>query len=265
MLVLFGGNIYGAGMGNARLRGCDPDLLNYYHDWQKHHYQAGVSAVVLADQTNIAARVRASISKAVAICDKQPAALHDSSHGTFIGGDGALVSYDSNWNDLESFVRAVHLRSIFKTAPAGGRIYLTIDACTFGNSVRALQMLEVFESPSHKNRFMQPDLGTLINDAHSEFESVMAASLGSNEIDHRDMPHVACISGCLRGENYTCADVTDSSGHSFGAFTKAFTTVKRNGMTAREITDAVNKEFARTNEEQRAVCSGGLIDKPWMS
>jgi hypothetical protein len=262
MLVLFGGNLYGAGMGNARLRGCDPDLRSYYDNWQRNHYVKGVKAVVLADQTNIAQRVRDSIAIAVSICDKQPAALHDSSHGTFIGGDGALVSYNSDWNDYNTFVRAVHLRNIFKTAPAGGRIYLTIDACTFGNSVRALEMLSLPSDPLRQNRFMQPDLGTLIENVHLESEVDANAPV---EIDHRDMPQVACISGCLRGADYTCADVTDNSGHSFGAFTRAFTTVKRNGMTAREITDAVNKEFARSGEEQRAVCSGGLVDKVWMS
>jgi hypothetical protein len=259
MLVLFGGNKYGPGMGNARLRGCDADLWTVYRYWQQNDFVQGVQCATLGDESNIAANVRKALTEAIKICDREPARVHPSSHGTWLKNNGALVNYDSSWYDDESFVRADHMNAIFKTAPAGGRIFLSIDACTFGDSVTVRAL-----AADRQSRFIQPDLGTLIQNDHAAFVSAANPS-PFVEVDFRDMPHVACISGCLRGPQYTCADVTDAQGNSYGAFTHVMHQVIRKGMTAREITDAVNKEFARTGEEQRAVCSGGLVDVPWMS
>lgn len=259
MLVLWGGNKYGAGMGNARLSGCDRDLWQVYRYWQANDYLPGTQCATLGDESNIALNVRKALTESIKICDKEPARLHPSSHGCWLLNNGALVNYDSNWNDMESFVRADHMNAIFKTAPAGGRIFLSIDACTFGDSVSVRKL-----QPNRINRFMQPDLGTSIQNEHAAFVAAANPSPFA-EVDFRDMPHVACISGCLRGPDYTCADVTDAQGNSYGAFTHVMHQVIRKGMTAREITDAVNVEFAKTGEEQRAVCSGGLVDAVWMS
>lgn len=261
MLVLFGGNRYGAGMGNATLRGCDPDIRNYWEDWRKNHFKPNTAYNIFADEGNDSPKVREGLLASVKICDKEPAAHHDSSHGTTLNGDGALCCYYSDWRYPDSFLLARHFRDIYKQAPAGGRIFLTIDACEFGDSVRAANLLQSGEERTA--RFMQPDIGTLITNEQIAHERAVNPPL-VQEIDHRDMPHVACIAGCKRGPGYTCSDVTDQNGQSFGAFTRAFTIVKRAGMTAREITEACNKWFAQNGHEQRAVCSGGLVDAKWM-
>lgn len=262
MLIIFGGNKYGVGMGNARLRGCDPDITAYFKDWQSDYYQPNIRAEILADERCHAPTIRKALLESVKVCDKEPAGHHDSSHGTTIGGDGALCCYYSDWRDNDSFLLARHFRDIYKQAPAGGRIFLTIDACEFGDSVRGGLGIGALES--REPRYMQPDIGTLLLNEHVTTQKALE-SAGILEIDHRDMPHVACIAGCKRGPGFTCSDVTDQNGHSFGAFTRAFVEVKRAGMTAREITEAANKWLSQYGHEQRAVCSGGLVDVPWMS
>lgn len=236
-LILCAGNKYGPAMGGASLEGCRNDLPGYYRCVHENLFEENnINVVVLADETNTIGNQVAALTEAVRVAgDGEWVRYHDSSHGA----DPGIVCYDSDWNDPENtFFTADRYGEILSKANPKARLFLTFDACEFGDSMRSL--LNGFRSESP--RFVQDP---------SKPPTRAIASI--HPFLPRGISNLVTIAGCQRGK--TCADVRDQLG-AYGAFSHFLFPEAKKGMLTSELLNVVNKDFAENEFDQRAVRTG---------
>lgn len=256
-LVLFGANKYGAGLGGARSQGCLRDLRAIY-DWTRaNRFRANaINVVVLDDERDTRTNLwRAFDAAAKSAVSGEWIWAHDSSHGTQISVNGktkgALCHYDSDFSRNDTFTTADDFYSLAAAVKHGVQIFMTIDACEFGDSVRAIQPAMYAPSVSANRietpRWIAPSFGHQIEIEHNESNGGAVESFIP-----RGIKNVTSIAGCQQGK--TCADVQDTSG-AHGAFTSALVKYLNDGK-ASKISSETSNDLAADHFEQRPVFSG---------
>lgn len=230
-------------MPGAELQGCKHDIIGDYR-WAYENLLPGnegnINVVVLGEEKDTSANEKVAIAEAIkAAGPKEWVYYKKSSHGA----DPGLVCYDSDWNDdKRTFMSAQTFGELFAKANPQTRLFMSIDACVFGDSLRALL---------GPDRVLVPKG---LEDATSDV-GVKERDVDPNEPHFcipRGIANLVTLAGCQKGG--TCADVRDSGG-AYGAFSH-FELPHRQGHTVAEICAAVNADLQRNQFEQRAVFTG---------
>ncbi len=183
---------------------------------------------------------------------------HFSCHGTTIPiaghNHGALVTYSSQWRDPNSFILDTLLMDLCNRAAVKEiNVFITIDACEFGDSVRGIEGL-ADGAPQILNRYLAPP---------DDLQMVLDHNLEQGgEIKDlvRKLAYATTIAFCERGPGKTCADVRDAGG-AFGAGTHYFTPQVKPHVNASNIVSGERAVLAQQQFDQKPVWSG--VDRPW--
>ncbi len=229
-------------MPGADLQGCKHDISGEYR-WFYENRLAGnegnINVVVLGEENDTSVNQKAALEAAIkAAGPGEWVAYKDSSHGA----DPGIVCYDSDWNDARTFMSAQTFGEIFAKANPKTKLFMDIDACVFGDSLRALQGPgRILVAKGLED--MTSDVGVRERDVDPNAPHFCIP---------RGIPNLVTLAGCLKGG--TCADVRDAAG-AYGAFSH-FELPHRQGHTVAQITQLVNADLAQNQFEQRAIFTG---------
>ncbi len=263
-LILDGQNRYGPGLPGATLEGCIHDLTNYYQ-WVRANLWTPTekwNVIVLDNERGTSDATRAALEKAVK--DTKSGGqirYHKSSHGShfMVGGKfyGVLCCYDSDFNKgLKTFLSADDFTSRLSKVKDGVKIYVTIDACEFGDSIRAPMLSLSTPDRVIVPRFYTPPLAMQFEIDDAQNEGAEHQPLFSDKV----LTNITAIAGCKRGAGFTCADVRDSRG-AYGAFTKFLFPNAPKGRASSQVAQAEQLELHNNQFEQSPVFSG--VDRPF--